>query len=136
MRLPIEEEDHRLVNMACLSLATGRLGAAPKSLLLATILSVPAVHAGNLPGEDVSSSADVNSVIVSGTSIADYWAATPAQYAAAAEAILDSAGVSNLQRGSIAASATAELLIMFAGGGGAPQDVVEAKRLTPTPSAE
>lgn len=50
-----------------------------------------------------------------------------AEYAAAADAILGSVGANELRRGTFVASLTVELLAMFAGGGGAPQDVVKVR---------
>ncbi|MEQ1438355.1 hypothetical protein AAG565_03230 [Fontimonas sp. SYSU GA230001] len=72
---------------------------------------------------------DVTQVIVAGTAIADYRPATPAEYAAAADAILDAVSAPTVRRGSIVGAVAVDLLNMFAGGAGAPQDVVKAKPL-------
>lgn len=68
---------------------------------------------------------NVTPVMVAGTAIADYWTATPSEYAATAESVLDAVGAPSMRRGTVAGSVAAELLTMFAGGGSAPQDVVK-----------
>ncbi len=61
-----------------------------------------------------------------GTAIADYWDATPAEYQATAEAVLDAAGAGNLRHAGVLDAAVVEFLRMF-GGAGAPQDLVRRR---------
>jgi len=72
---------------------------------------------------------------VTGTAIADYWDATPAEYQATAEAVLDAGGADNLRHAGVLDAAVVELLRMF-GGAGAPQDLVRRRTGEPVTPAE
>jgi hypothetical protein len=72
---------------------------------------------------------------VTGTAIADYWDATPAEYQATAEAVLDAGGAGNLRHAGVLDAAVVELLRMF-GGAGAPQDLVRRRTGEPVTPAE
>ncbi|MFA5940154.1 MAG: hypothetical protein WC809_12425 [Sinimarinibacterium sp.] len=92
--------------------------------------------AESAPGGGPAGRQDVTPVMVAGTAIADYWAATPAEYAATAESILDAVGAPSVRRGTVTSSIAVELLTMLGGGGGAPQDVVKARPLVQSPSVQ
>lgn len=57
----------------------------------------------------------------------DFWNATAAEYQATAEAHLERLGARNIQTPSAAGSIMADFLLMFGGGGGAPQDLVKPR---------
>lgn len=67
--------------------------------------------------------------IETGAALADYWVAQPVEYRVTAEAVLDAVGASTLSRDSVGASALADFLVWFGGGGGAPQDLIKLRPL-------
>lgn len=62
-----------------------------------------------------------------GKALSEYWSAEPAEHRATAEAVLGSVGASYLSRGTISGSVLADFLVLFGGGGGAPQDLVKLR---------
>lgn len=63
----------------------------------------------------------------SGLALAEVWVASPAQYQATAEVILEAVDATNYQTVGAFDAAVTELLVMFTGGNGAAQDVVDRK---------
>ena len=59
--------------------------------------------------------------------LSEFWRASPAEYQASAEQILDLVGAADLRKGSLAGNAMADFLRMFGGGAGAPQDLVKRR---------
>lgn len=107
---------------------------APRALLCTAAFATTGAAAAEL-GDGRPEARTVTSVMVTGMGIADYWIATPAEYAATAESVLDAVGAPSMRRGTVTGSVAAELLTMFAGGGGAPQDVVRLRPVAPAAPA-
>lgn len=63
-----------------------------------------------------------------GLALANVWSASPAQYQATAEVVLEAVGASNYETVGAFDAAITELLVMFTGGNGAAQDVMDRKR--------
>ena len=65
--------------------------------------------------------------ISGGEAIGDLWLASAVEYQASAEAMLERLGARNVQRPDLVDSMMADFLRTFAGGGGAPLDLVQPR---------
>lgn len=62
-----------------------------------------------------------------GKALEEYWSAEAVEYRATAEAVLSSVGASYISRGAISSAVLSDFLVLFGGGGGAPQDLVKLR---------